>query len=102
MRTMLDALGHRGSDGAGVALLRARGEGNGAILGAAYSQVIGPGPRAKQPISETRTGTTLVYNGSVYNYRELRSELEQGGDALNLHPIRKSSLRLAQRGVITS
>ena len=81
VRTMLDALGHRGSDGAGVALLRARGEGNGAILGAAYSQVIGPGPRAKQPISETRTGTSpSSYKGSVYNYRELRSELEQGGE----------------------
>jgi len=80
VRVMVDALGHRGREGAGVALFGTRGERTGAILGAAYSNIIGPGPRAKQPMVEHRAGAALVYNGSVYNYRELRSELEHRGE----------------------
>ncbi|MBN1343217.1 MAG: asparagine synthase (glutamine-hydrolyzing) [Phycisphaerae bacterium] len=34
-------------------------------------------PRANQPM--TRDGCTLIYNGEIYNYRELRKELESAG-----------------------
>lgn len=80
VRNMVDSLEHRGSDGAGVARVGATDEPRGAILGATYSGIIGPGERSKQPMVEPRTGAALVYNGSVYNYRELRTELENRGE----------------------
>ena len=80
VHTMVDAMGHRGGGGTSVASFGANGDAMGAILGAACSQAIGPEEGSKQPIVDSRTGTGLVYNGSVYNYRELRGELERSGE----------------------
>ena len=38
-------------------------------------------PRSNQPFSEG--GCTLVFNGEIYNYVELRSALEKQGHAFN-------------------
>jgi asparagine synthase (glutamine-hydrolysing) len=35
----------------------------------------------KQPFHDAGTGATLVFNGEIYNYRELREELRQAGCA---------------------
>lgn len=35
---------------------------------------------ANQPMSDPESGWTMVYNGEIYNYLELRRELEQLGD----------------------
>lgn len=39
-----------------------------------------------QPIRSACTGATIVYNGELYNYRELRAELERAG-----HPFQTAS-----------
>src|SRR5439155_9516828 len=38
--------------------------------------IIDPDPRANQPFCDDR-GRQLIYNGEIYNFRELRRELEQ-------------------------
>ena len=35
--------------------------------------------RADQPFHDTETGNTMVFNGTIYNYRELRSVLKDKG-----------------------
>jgi len=41
--------------------------------------VIDLSPAAHQPMTDEASGATLVYNGEIYNYRELRSELKALG-----------------------
>ena len=36
-------------------------------------------PAGHQPMSDEPRGTTIVFNGMIYNFRELRRELEAGG-----------------------
>lgn len=64
-------IAHRGPDGSGVVDL---GE---CALGMTRLAVLDPTPRADQPM--TQGGSTVVFNGELYNFRELRSELEQLG-----------------------
>ncbi len=71
---MLVALAHRGPDGEG------RFAGKGVALGHRRLAIIDLDGRAAQPM--TRGALTIVFNGEIYNYRELRSELEVHGDAL--------------------
>lgn len=70
---MLDVIASRGPDGAGV---HAQGR---VALGHSRLGVIDPSPRAAQPLVDSELGLTLVFNGCIYNYRELRKELEAEG-----------------------
>lgn len=70
---MLGPLQHRGPDGRG--LLSA----NGIAVGHVRLSILDLSERASQPIATLDGGGVLVYNGEVYNYRELRTELERGG-----------------------
>lgn len=68
----LHALARRGPDGAG----RQRGEDW--LLGQTRLAVLDLTERAAQPMQGAR-GTWLVFNGEIYNFRELRRELEDRG-----------------------
>jgi len=50
-------------------------------------------PHAKQPMVSPRTGTVLVYNGEIYNYRSIRKELEWSG--LSFHGSGDTEVLLA-------
>src|SRR5581483_9758026 len=69
---MLRAQAHRGPDGSGrfvdtsVALVHNR------------LAVIDPGASI-QPMCDEATNCVLIFNGEIYNYRELRSELQSLG-----------------------
>jgi asparagine synthase (glutamine-hydrolysing) len=72
LRTMLHAIAHRGPDDEGVYV-------DGPVaLGSVRLSVIDPaaGP---QPLSNEDGTVWIVYNGEVYNYRDLRSELQGRG-----------------------
>ncbi len=67
------ALASRGPDDAGV---WCRGR---LAFGHRRLEVIGPGPRGRQPMLAPELGLGIVYNGAVYNHRRLRRELEELG-----------------------
>ncbi len=72
---MLDALVHRGPDSAGV-----WNEGP-AALGHRRLSVIDPKPRSDQPMHDASGRYVMVYNGEIYNFRELRADLEAAGES---------------------
>lgn len=70
--SMLDALAHRGPDG------RRIWADDHAVLGHARLAIIDPIGGA-QPIANEDGGIRAVVNGEIYNFRELRAELESRG-----------------------
>lgn len=72
---MTDSLAHRGPDGKGFAVLD---EGN-VFLGHRRLSIIDLSEAACQPMQSLDGRYTISYNGEVYNYRELRAELEKRG-----------------------
>lgn len=68
----LSRLGRRGPDGEG------RHEEAGVWLGHRRLAILDPEAGA-QPLRDEGTGVVLTYNGELYNFRELREELERHG-----------------------
>jgi asparagine synthase (glutamine-hydrolysing) len=67
------ALGHRGPDFQNTIHDEAVG------LGHRRLSVIDPSPEGHQPMTDASGRYSLIYNGEIYNYRELRQQLEQNG-----------------------
>ena len=69
LMAMGDAMAPRGPDGRGIV---ARG-----AIGFAHRRlkIIDLSDSAQQPMVDAELGLTIVYNGAIYNYRELRDEL---------------------------
>ncbi|HEX7050685.1 MAG TPA: asparagine synthase (glutamine-hydrolyzing) [Longimicrobiales bacterium] len=72
-------LAHRGPDDAGVARVRASGPE--VWLGFRRLSILDLSARGHQPMSDARGETWIVFNGEVYNFRELRRALEAKGHA---------------------
>ncbi|NBV95789.1 MAG: asparagine synthase (glutamine-hydrolyzing) [Actinobacteria bacterium] len=68
----LDSLKHRGPDDNGIFVR------NGISLGMNRLAIVEIAA-GKQPASDARNQIYMVFNGEIYNYRELRAELEQSG-----------------------
>jgi asparagine synthase (glutamine-hydrolysing) len=75
VEVMAAALAHRGPDGIGVAA-----DPNYA-LGATRLAVLDTSDAAAQPFVAADGQAVLVFNGEIYNYRELRQELEGRGES---------------------
>ncbi len=73
LQGMTDAIAHRGPDGEGAWL-----EGN-IGLGHRRLAIIDLTDQGAQPMVSVEHRFVLVYNGEIYNFRELRSELEAAG-----------------------
>ena len=71
--TMTGALAPRGPDGTGII---ARGS---AAFGHRRLKIIDLSENAAQPMTDPELGLTIVFNGCIYNYPELRKELQQAG-----------------------
>jgi asparagine synthase (glutamine-hydrolysing) len=78
---MTAILEHRGPDGGGVKVFAAADGGVPAALGHRRLSIIDPTPRGAQPMSYADGRYWITYNGEIYNYRELRAELEADGFA---------------------
>ncbi len=72
IRSMCGAMVHRGPDEEGVYL------GDGVALGMRRLSIIDL-DNGQQPISNEDGSVWIVFNGEIYNYRELRAELERKG-----------------------
>ena len=75
---MIAALAHRGPDGGGQAAV-ALGSGGRLALAHARLSILDLSNAAAQPMRHDETGSLLIYNGEIYNYRELRVDLERLG-----------------------
>jgi asparagine synthase (glutamine-hydrolysing) len=73
---LTDVLAHRGPDGEGRYAYRVGSEEE-VHLGHRRLSIIDLSPGGAQPM--VRDGLVLTYNGELYNYRELRRELENAG-----------------------
>ncbi len=73
IRRMIDALAHRGPDAQGEWL------GDQVVLGHRRLSIIDPDHASDQPFRSSDGTCALVFNGEIYNYRELRSQLEHAG-----------------------
>jgi asparagine synthase (glutamine-hydrolysing) len=71
---MNDAIGHRGPDDRGT-LVR-----GGVSLGHLRLSILDLSPRGHQPMASPSGRYQMVYNGEIYNFRDLRSRLEQAGE----------------------
>jgi asparagine synthase (glutamine-hydrolysing) len=75
LRAMLTRLSHRGPDGEGVW----RSEDRKVGFGHKRLAIIDTSSQADQPMHTFDGTTSIVFNGEIYNHRELRVELEQAG-----------------------
>tara|TARA_B110000438_G_scaffold300222_1_gene352104 strand:- start:4259 stop:6133 length:1875 start_codon:yes stop_codon:yes gene_type:complete len=73
LKRMTDAIAHRGPDGEGHWI-----EGN-IGLGHRRLSIIDLSPAGHQPMISSDHRFALTYNGEIYNFRELRTELEAKG-----------------------
>jgi len=70
---MLSRLASRGPDAEGVFM-------QGPVaLGQRRLKIIDLSEKAQQPMVDSFLGLSIVYNGAIYNYKELRNELEAKG-----------------------
>jgi asparagine synthase (glutamine-hydrolysing) len=91
VQAMMSAIRHRGPDSAGH-LVR------GAVaLGHLRLSIIDLSPAGHQPMSNADGRFWIVFNGEIYNYRELKHELEQAGEAFRSASDTEVLLRLYQR-----
>ncbi|OGB33327.1 MAG: asparagine synthase (glutamine-hydrolyzing) [Burkholderiales bacterium RIFCSPLOWO2_12_FULL_61_40] len=74
-RIALDTLSHRGPDDAGV-----WGDDERITLGHRRLAILDLTPQGHQPMAESTGRYTIVFNGEIYNFLEIRAELEQCGD----------------------
>jgi asparagine synthase (glutamine-hydrolysing) len=70
----LELLGQRGPDAMGYLVIRSA-ENTSVILGHTRLSIIDLDSRANQPMQDDSGNFTLVYNGEIYNYLELKDDL---------------------------
>jgi asparagine synthase (glutamine-hydrolysing) len=87
------ALAHRGPDGRGVW----RSAAQDAVLVHTRLAIIDPGPSGAQPMATPDGRHHIVFNGEVYNYRELRGSLEARGERFMTGSDTEVLLRLLAR-----
>ena len=79
LSSVLDtSIAHRGPDGAGL-WTSPPAAAPGAMLVHRRLAIIDPGPGGAQPMSTADGRHHIVFNGEIYNYRELRAGLESRG-----------------------
>ncbi len=75
LKSMTDAISHRGPDGEGFYINPSGNVG----LGHRRLAIIDLSPAASQPMTNEDGTIWIVYNGEIYNFQELRSDLERLG-----------------------
>ena len=80
------SLAHRGPDDSGTVLLKeSQPETLEIGLGHRRLAILDLSPLGHQPMQDPVTGNWIVFNGEIYNFRELRKELEAAGAEFRSH-----------------
>jgi asparagine synthase (glutamine-hydrolysing) len=75
-----ESLAHRGPDDSGTAILRDNFPCAVEVgLGSRRLAILDLSPLGHQPMHDAETGNCIVYNGEIYNFLEVRGELDQAG-----------------------
>lgn len=80
LRRMADALAHRGPDGEGFWESPPDESGWGCLLAHRRLSILDLTEAAAQPMIDAASGRVVSFNGEIYNYRSIRSELEAVGE----------------------
>ena len=90
---MVSGIAHRGPDDRGL-----WSSPNGVCaLGHARLSIIDLSPAGHQPMLDPLTGNAIVFNGEIYNFRELRKDCEAAGDMFKSHSDTEVILALYRR-----
>jgi len=82
----LAGLAHRGPDDSGWHVIHQSGpQPTSIFLGNRRLAILDLSPAGHQPMQDRETGNWIIYNGEIYNFREIRSELESHGVGFNSH-----------------
>ena len=92
-RTLAHELSHRGPDGEGAWLAPSRD----AVLVHRRLAIIDPTPGGAQPMATPDGRHRIVFNGEIYNYRDLRGGLESRGERFTTSSDTEVLLRLIVR-----
>ena len=80
------SLAHRGPDDSGTILLHDSVPGPVEIgLGSRRLAILDLSPLGHQPMHDAETGNWIIYNGEIYNFREVRHDLEKSGSSFVSH-----------------
>jgi asparagine synthase (glutamine-hydrolysing) len=79
LRAMIDSVAHRGPDAQAVRTEPHIG------LAAARLAIVDISKEADQPLTDASGELTIVFNGEIYNFKEVRSDLEQRGHRFLTH-----------------
>ena len=80
------SLAHRGPDDSGSVKIAATSARTGDIAFAhTRLSILDLSPLGHQPMEDPPTGNWIVFNGEIYNFRELRAELEAAGNRFRSH-----------------
>src|SRR5215510_8657840 len=79
LERMNDAMIHRGPDASGTWLSAPDNHGWGALLAHRRLSILDLSPAGAQPMVDPVTGHVVVFNGEIYNFRDLRRRLETEG-----------------------
>lgn len=81
LKQMTDTLVHRGPDGSGYEIFKT----DQTIIGLGHRRlsIIDLSPHGKQPMASPSGRYILSYNGEIYNFQDIRTELENLGQAPN-------------------
>ncbi len=80
------SLAHRGPDDSGTVVIDL-GDASSGQIGLAHTRlsIIDLSPLGHQPMHEPVTGNWIVFNGEIYNFQDLRKELEAAGVRFKSH-----------------
>src|SRR4051794_3381438 len=79
VRRMVACMNHRGPDSHGT--VEVSGRRRSAVIGAVRLRILDLSSGADQPMRSADGRLTLAFNGELYNFRELRRQLEARGRA---------------------
>jgi asparagine synthase (glutamine-hydrolysing) len=83
LQRMNSAMIHRGPDAGGTWMSTEDDRGWGVLLGHRRLSILDLSPAGAQPMVDPVTGHVIVFNGEIYNFRELRRRLEAGGQTFH-------------------
>jgi asparagine synthase (glutamine-hydrolysing) len=83
LQRMAHAMRHRGPDSTGIFESSPDARGRGCMMAHRRLSILDLSTAADQPMTDPRGGQTIVFNGEIYNYKQLRAQLQSDGESFS-------------------